>query len=123
MENNNIKNFISNYWVEYSRISNRTYQTQSLKNQEDYIHRGYAIGHQGGNDFDQLTMSISSISKPFMGKDIMYNLRISNLRDGANGLDTPWESWRRGNNMDSFIEDFPTKPINYIIEGNLCEFI
>jgi len=122
LEKDNNENFISNYWFEYTMVSNRTYQTQSFNNQEDYLHRGFPIGHQGGNDFNQIIFSLSSKSKKFFSKNINYNLKVTNLRDGANGLDTPWDTpWldENGNNIQNFSENSPTEPINSILEGEL----
>lgn len=95
--------------AEYVKILNRTYQTP--KNYEIFTHRGYSIGHYLGNDFDMFQiffkLQISSL-------EIFFNNAF--LRDGNNGLDTPFDTpW-----MDDEItlktgysEQFPTTPINY----------
>jgi len=104
--------------LEYTRITNRSYQTPDLS--ETYTHRGFPIGHYLGNDFDiiQLFYSQENVNwklKPYIS--------LAYLRDGANGLDTIWdEPW-----MDSTVtmatgysEPFPTGPVTYITEMELA---
>jgi len=113
----------SDLWVEYSRITNRTYQTPDVS--ETYTHRGFPIGHYLGNDFDllqlhyeqQLMRSITfSYFKPSETK--LY-LDIGYLRDGANGMDTPFDTpWEDSTvTMETgYSEPFPTGPITYFTE-------
>lgn len=103
-----------NTWIEYIRITNRTYQTPNPA--ETYMHRGFPIGHYLGNDFDLLQFHYDLETKRY---ELNPYIDIAYLRDGANGLDTPWdEPW-----MDSTItlstgysEPFPTRPITYTTE-------
>ena len=110
-------------WLEYTRITNRTYQTP--KPEETYTHRDYPIGHYLGNDFDllqfhyeqRLAKSLSvSYFKPSETK--LY-FDIGYLRDGANGLDTPFDTpWEDSTvTMETgYSEPFPTGPVTYFTE-------
>ena len=108
----------SDLWLEYTRITNRTYQTADVS--EIYTHRGFLIGHSLGNDFDLIRLNY--FQENMNGKLKPY-ISLAYLRDGANGLDTPWdEPW-----LDStvtmatgFSEPFPTKPITYVTEIELA---
>lgn len=115
----------SKWWLEYTQITNRTYQTP--KPEETFTHRGFPIGHYLGNDFDlihchyeqQLPVQLLSNVKWLKPDNISYYCDIAYIRDGANGLDTPFDTpW-----MDSTItmetgysEPFPTEPIIYVTE-------
>jgi len=107
-------------WLEYSAVTNRTYQTPAPS--EIYSHRGFPIGHYLGNDFDlwQGHIQLPIPNYQLRGvQTILWYTDVGYLRDGANGLDTPFDTpW-----MDSTItlesgysEPFPTKPITYITE-------
>ena len=48
------KKTIEKMYLEYSRVSNRTYQTAGEYGQENYLHRNYSIGHYLGNDFESM---------------------------------------------------------------------
>lgn len=111
-------------WLEYTRITNRTYQTTDPT--EAYLHRGFPIGHYLGNDFDLWQLHYAqAFHLPWLRRKFQSiqsfkpYLEIGYLRDGANGLDTPFDTpW-----MDSTItletgysEPFPTPPITYVTE-------
>ena len=103
--------------IEYTQVANRTYQTPEPA--ETYTHRGLPIGHYLGNDFDMIQLHYE---QKLNRNHIQPYIDLAYLRDGDNGLDTPWdEPW-----MDSTItmetgysEPFPTRPINYIFELEL----
>ena len=110
-------------WLEYTRITNRTYQTP--KPEETYTHRGYPIGHYLGNDFDLLQLHYEqTLAKPFavsFFKPSVTNLYfdIGYLRDGANGMDTPFDTpWEDSTvTMETgYSEPFPTGPVTYVSE-------
>ena len=108
----------SDLWLEYTRITNRTYQTPDPS--ETYTHRGFSIGHYLGNDFDMIQLYYSQ--KNMSGKLKPY-MSLAYLRDGANGLDTSWdEPWMDSTvTMDTgYSEPFPTGPIKYITEMELA---
>ena len=108
----------SDLWLEYTRITNRTYQTPDPS--ETYTHRGFSIGHYLGNDFDMIQLYYSQ--KNMSGKLKPY-MSLAYLRDGANGLDTSWdEPWMDSTvTMDTgYSEPFPTGPITYITEMELA---
>ena len=104
----------SDLWLEYTLITNRTYQTPDVA--ETYTHRGFPMGHYLGNDFDMIQLNYSQ--KNLNGKLKPY-ISLAYLRDGINGLDTsfdtPWEDVTV--TMETgYYESFPTPPITYIIE-------
>ncbi|MBT6357212.1 MAG: hypothetical protein HOJ58_03775 [Chloroflexi bacterium] len=108
----------SDLWLEYTRITNRTYQTPDLS--ETYTHRNFPIGHYLGNDFDMLQLyysqeNVNGKLKPYIS--LVY------LRDGANGLDTPFDMpWEDSTvTMETgYTEPFPTGPITYVTEMELA---
>jgi len=109
----------SKLWLEYTMITNRTYQTSDIA--ESYTHRGFPIGHYLGNDFDllQFQYSINLDSrrlKPYIS--------VALHRDGANGLDTPFDSpWMNNpaiNLETGYSEQFPTNPFRSIMEMELA---
>ena len=51
-----------NFWAEYTKITNRTYQSYYLE--EVYTHRNFPIGHYLGNDFDLIQINISKNFQP-----------------------------------------------------------
>ena len=82
------KNSINNF--EYTLITNRTYQAQ--KPEEIFMSFEQPIGHHLGNDFDMIFLSFSE--KKDVGK-VQPNLSIAYMRDGANGIETPFDlPWR-----------------------------
>ena len=110
-------------WLEYTRITNRTYQTP--KPEETYTHRGYHIGHYLGNDFDLLQLHYEqTLAKPFAvsyfkPSETKLYFDIGYLRDGANGMDTPFDTpWEDSTvTMETgYSEPFPTGPITYFTE-------
>ena len=105
----------SDLWLEYTRITNRTYQT--LDPSETYTHRSFPIGHYLGNDFDMIQFFYSQ--ENLNGKLKPY-ISLAYLRDGANGLDTPWDQpWIDDSTVtleSGYSEPFPTGPITYITE-------
>ena len=98
-------------WLEYSAVTNRTYQT--LNPDEYFLHRGYPVAHEHGNDFDNFTFYYGQwlpggTFKPF--------IELSYLRNGANGLETPFDTpWGDSTVTveEGYEEPFPTKPITY----------
>ena len=109
----------SNLWLEYSRVSNRTYQTQGTFGQENYLHRGFSIGHYLGNDFDQLSFSADFLSKNIYKYNVEPKLKLSYIRDGSEGIETKWNSpWEEYNSVSNgkYEEKFPSEPIQYIAE-------
>ena len=108
----------SDLWLEYTRITNRTYQTPNPA--ETYTHRGFPIGHYLGNDFDMVQLYYSQEN---MNGKLQPYISLGYLRDGANGLDTPFDTpW-----LDSTVtmgtgysEPFPTDPITYVTEIELA---
>ena len=118
----------SDFWFEYTSITNRTYQTPYLA--ETYTHRDFPIGHYLGNDFDmlqthyeqQLSIDLFPGHKWINSEKVKLYGDLAYIRDGANGLDTPWdEPW-----MDSTVtmetgysEPFPTRPITYVTEAEI----
>ena len=104
----------SDLWLEYTRITNRTYQT--LNSVETYTHRDFPIGHYLGNDFDMFQLYYSQ--ENMAGKLKPY-ISLAYLRDGINGLDTPFDTpWEDDTvTMETgYFEPFPTSPTTYIIE-------
>jgi len=110
-------------WLEYTRITNRTYQTP--KPEETYTHRGYPIGHYLGNDFDLLQLHYEQK----LGKTVSFSyfkpeetklyFDLGYLRDGANGMDTPFDTpWEDSTvTMETgYSEPFPTGPVTYYTE-------
>ena len=108
----------SDLWIEYTRIKNRTYQTPDIS--ETYTHRGFPIGHYLGNDFDIIQLYYSQTNLD--GKLKPY-ISLAYLRDGANGLDTPFDTpWEDSTvTMETgYSEPFPTGPITYVTEMELA---
>lgn len=108
-----------NLWLEYTKVTNRTYQTPDIV--ESYIHRGFPIGHYLGNDFEiiQLKYSMdltSTMFKPY--------LSMAYHNDGANGLDTPFDTpWMNDSSVSletGYSEKFPTHPLSSTIEVELA---
>ena len=97
------------------------YQTPQLS--ETYAHRGYPIGHYLGNDFDlwqlHYEQEISSVIGTALLESINFYCDLAYLRDGAYGLETPFDTpW-----MDStvtmatgYAERSPSGPITYFTE-------
>lgn len=110
-------NYFSSFWLEHSKISNRTYQTMGEFGEENYVHRGFPIGHYLGNDFDFIAFNLSSKKLKKVKYDLNYNLRINFLRDGNSGLEVKWDSpWLKLEEGEIFIEKSPTKPITQVVE-------
>ena len=108
----------SDLWLEYTRITNRTYQTPNFS--EAYTHRGFPIGHYMENDFDILQLYYSQDN--LNGKLKPY-ISLAYLRDGANGLDTPFDTpWEDSTvtMVTGYSEPFPTGPIAYVTEMELA---
>ena len=108
----------SNFWFEYTRITNRTYQTPDIS--ETYTHRGFPIGHYLGNDFDMIQLYYSQ--ENMKGKLKPY-ISLAYVRDGANGLDTPFDTpWEDSTvtMTTGYSEPFPTGPITYVTEIELA---
>jgi len=101
------------FWLQYTAVTNRTYQTPNVE--EVYTHKGYPIGYYLGNDFDQIQLYYSQI----LSRKIKIYGTCSYLRDGANGLDTPFDTpWEDSTiTMETgYSEPFPTGPITYVTE-------
>ena len=108
----------SDLWLEYTRITNRTYQTPDIS--ETYTHRGFPIGHYLGNDFDMIQLYYSQ--ENMKGKLKPY-ISLAYVRDGANGLDTPFDTpWEDSTvtMTTGYSEPFPTGPITYVTEMELA---
>lgn len=108
----------SDLWLEYTRITNRTYQTTDIS--ETYTHRGFPIGHYLGNDFDLFQFYYTQLSR---NEKLKPYISIAYLRDGANGLDTPFDTpWEDSTvTMESgYTEPFPTRPVTYTSEIELA---
>jgi len=108
----------SDLWLEYTRITNRTYQTPDVS--ETYTHRGFPIGHYLGNDFDMFQLYYSQEN---MNGKLKPYISLAYLRDGANGLDTPFDTpWEDSTvtMVTGYSEPFPTGPIAYITEMELA---
>jgi len=108
----------SDLWLEYTRITNRTYQTPDPA--EKYTHRCFPIGHYLGNDFDMIQLYYS---RENMNGKLKPYISLAYLRDGANGLNTPFDTpWEDSTvTMETgFSEPFPTKPITYTTEMELA---
>ncbi len=108
----------SDLWLEYTRLTNRTYQTPDLS--ETFTHRGFPIGHYLGNDFDMVQLYYSQTN--LEGKLKPY-ISLAYLRDGANGLDTPFDfPWEDSTvtMATGYSEPFPTGPITYVAEMELA---
>jgi len=110
-------------WLEYTRITNRTYQTP--KPEETYTHRGFPIGHYLGNDFDLLQFHYEqklgkSINVSYFSpEETKLYLNLGYLREGANGMDTPFDTPWEDSTVTmgtGYSEPFPTGPITYITE-------
>lgn len=102
----------SDLWMEYSFVTNRTYQTNDPD--EYFVHRGYPVAHELGNDFDKLTFFYGQW---LPGGAIQPFVEFSYHRNGANGLDTPFDTpWTDSTVTfeEGYEEPFPTKPITYI---------
>tara|TARA_Y100001970_G_scaffold289954_1_gene421916 strand:- start:4926 stop:6218 length:1293 start_codon:yes stop_codon:yes gene_type:complete len=98
-----------NFWAEYTRITNRTYQSHF--EQEEYTHRGFPIGHYLGNDFDLFQLNLS---KEYTNSKLSPYCNIIYHRNGNNGLDTIFdEPWLNDNvTLESgYSEPFPTRPV------------
>ena len=107
--------------IEYTRITNRTYQTLTLE--ETYTHRGIPIGHYLGNDFDLVQFSFSNEIRNGKIKPL---ISLGYLRDGGNGLDTPFNRpWENSENLinGDYSEPFPTTPITFYYEAEFSSNI
>ena len=108
---------IEETFIEYTKVTNRTYQAVMSNGAEDFLHRGFPIGHHLGNDFDYLHLSIFFKKIKLDNIKCMPSTSLSLVRDGFGGIETPWDSpW---NDDDSFQEHFPTKPVKNIYEFEL----
>jgi len=108
----------SDLWLEYTRITNRTYQTMDPA--ETYTHRGFPIGHYLGNDFDMIQLYYSQVN---MNRKLKPYISLAYLRDGENGLDTPFDMPWEDSTVTmgtGYSEPFPTSPITYVTELELA---
>ena len=113
----NLLKTLENFSLEYTRIPNRTYQTQGEFGQENYIHRNFPIGHYFGNDFDKTFISMDFLNFKIKDFEISPMLNLSYLRDGNEGIQTEWDSpWI---NDQNYKESFLTPPVSYIFESEL----
>ena len=111
---------VDDFLIEYSRVSNRTYQTLGEFGQENYVHRGFPIGHYLGNDFDHSMIVIGFEKVRFSSYNILPKFSASLIRDGNEGIDTPWDQpWVLDENLieDIYREDFPSPPVSIIFEN------
>ena len=119
--------FTTSHWfLEYTLITNRTYQTPQLS--ETYTHRGFPIGHYLGNDFDLWQLHYEQEISSMIGITLIEQMKFENvnfycdlayLRDGTNGMDTPFDTpWEDSTvtMATGYSEPFPTRPITYIAE-------
>tara|TARA_Y100001970_G_scaffold289507_1_gene420117 strand:- start:3631 stop:4761 length:1131 start_codon:yes stop_codon:yes gene_type:complete len=109
--------YFDSFWAEYSKVSNRTYQTMGELGEENYIHRSFPIGHYLGNDFDNLVFNVKSKNLSRSKYDFYSNFKFSFLRDGNSGIEIDWDSpWLDIEEGVIFEENSPTLPINQILE-------
>lgn len=105
----------SNFWLEYSNVLNQVYQ--SYQPSHIYTHRGYPIGYYLGNDFDYIHTHYAQLTK---AEQLKPYIDISYTRDGANGLETPFDNpWE---NEQGLIPNYnppphPTTPVTYLLES------
>ncbi len=113
-----INYIINSIWLEYSMAANQTYQTSGDFGEENYLHRNFPIGHYLGNDFDNIVINLNFIEFNIFKLAIEPNLRISSIRDGANGIETPFYApWDFEENInEDFKFDFPTSPTSNYFE-------
>ena len=119
-ELNNPVSIFNNFYFEYSRVANRTYQTHGEYGQENYVHRNYPIGHYLGNDFESMLMLIFFKNYNYFGLNHKPLLKLSIINEGANNLNTPWDSpWEDKSTLQDgvYYESFPTDPNKILIEG------
>ena len=109
-------------WVEYVRITNRTYTTPNIE--ETLKHRNRPIGYFLGNDFDSWEFGTSS----WLKEGIKISLSLTLRRDGEGGIDklfmTPWlDKDIEGNPVytieSGYSEDFPTGVVQEFTEFKL----
>ena len=112
---------INSVWIEYSMAANQTYQTHGQYGEENYVHRDFPIGHYLGNDFDNLVANLNFQKTKVLNLTLEPILRISLIRDGANGIEIPYyEPWNFEENLkDNFNFDFPTGPVSNYFESAL----
>ncbi|MFQ5708759.1 MAG: capsule assembly Wzi family protein [bacterium] len=88
---------------EYSRVTNRTYNTQDPW--EKFLHRGRPIGHFLGNDFDRWDLNLSQWLLPGLQVRVGYE----HIRRGEgriqNKFDQPWLQFTV---EQGYSEPFPT---------------
>ena len=98
-------------WVEYVRITNRTYTTPNVE--ETLKHRNRPIGYFLGNDFDSWEFGASSWIK----KGLKISLDLTLRRDGEGGIDIPFSTpWLEVDFKDGYSEPFPTGDVQEFTE-------
>lgn len=99
-------------WIKYAAVTNRNYQ--SPHPDDHYTQRGYPVGYFLGNDFDNLTLFFGQWLRTIALQPYM---KLSYQRNGANGLDTPFDTPWTADSITvetGYSEPFPTKPVQYI---------
>ena len=98
-------------WVEYVRITNRTYTTPNVE--ETLKHRNRPIGYFLGNDFDSWEFGASSWVK----EGVKISLNLTLRRDGEGGIDVPFSTpWKDVKFEDGYSEPFPTGVVQELTE-------
>lgn len=93
----------TNLWLEYTRITNRTYNTPNPW--EKFLHRRKPIGYFLGNDFDQWEFNISR----WFTKDLQISLGYERVRKGEGRIEKEWDApWFNYTLEQGYSEPFPT---------------
>ena len=97
----------SDSWVEYVRITNRTYTTPNVE--ETLKHRNRPIGYFLGNDFDSWEFGASV----WLMKGLKISSALTFIRDGEGGIDMPFSTpWTDVDPEGNFL---------YTVEGGYSE--
>lgn len=89
--------------TEYTRITNRTYNT--AMEFEKFLHRRRPIAHFLGNDFDRWLLFGSS----YFGRSVWLKWDVELRRRGEGRIEAPWDQpWANYEVSEGYSEKFPT---------------
>jgi len=100
----------SDFWLEYVRITNRTYN--AYVSWERWVNCNQPIGHYLGNDFDRWEARLSYWLNPCL----RFHLGVVRLRRGEGRVEKPFDTpWMDRTLDEGYREPFPTG----IVEKNI----
>lgn len=113
----------SDFWLEYVRITNRTYN--AYVSWERWVSCNRPIGYYLGNDFDRLEARMSH----WLNSNLRFYLGVVRMRRGEGRIEKPFDTpWEEHTLEDGYHEPFPTGiveksleiPISLVFQPNAC---